>query len=149
MGVLAIDECWVAVGVEPPVDILADESVLAAARLYRPGEAFTGASSNERERSGMAVDKVMPVKSPIGLMSISSFEPCARERLDEPDVDTVESEEEEGWVGWPRRACWRGGCGCCCCWGDWGFGDDTERVSCRSWGVLEKAYGAMGAEVPL
>lgn len=33
VGVLAIDERWVAVGVEPPVDILADESVLAAARL--------------------------------------------------------------------------------------------------------------------
>lgn len=33
VGVLAIDECWVAVGVEPPVEMLADESVLAAARL--------------------------------------------------------------------------------------------------------------------
>lgn len=53
----------------------------------------------------MAVDKVMPVKSPIGLMSMSSLEACASERLDEPDVDTVESDEEEGWVGWPRRAC--------------------------------------------
>lgn len=33
VGVLAIDERWVAVGVEPPVEMLADESVLAAARL--------------------------------------------------------------------------------------------------------------------
>jgi len=33
VGVLAIDDRWVAVGVVPPVDILADESVLAAARL--------------------------------------------------------------------------------------------------------------------
>jgi hypothetical protein len=33
VGVLAIDERCVAVGVEPPVDMLADESVLAAARL--------------------------------------------------------------------------------------------------------------------
>lgn len=33
MGVLAIDDRWVAVGVVPPVDMLADESVLAAARL--------------------------------------------------------------------------------------------------------------------
>lgn len=96
MGVLAIDERWVAVGVEPPVEMLADESVLPAARLYRPGEALTGASSRDSERSGMAVDSVMPAKSPMGLMSMSSFEVCAVERLDEPDVDTVESDEEEG-----------------------------------------------------
>jgi hypothetical protein len=97
VGVLAIDERWVAVGVEPPVEILADESVLPTARLYRPGEALTGASSKERERSGMVVDRVMPAKSSIGfLTSLSSFVACARERLEEPDVDTVESDEEEG-----------------------------------------------------
>lgn len=44
----------------------------------------------------MAVDRVMPVKSPTGLMSLSSFEACGSERLEEPDVDTVESDEEEG-----------------------------------------------------
>jgi protein-L-isoaspartate O-methyltransferase len=55
----------------------------------------------------MSVERVMPVKSPIGLMSLSSFEACARERLEEPEVDTVESEEEDGWVGWPKRACCR------------------------------------------
>lgn len=44
----------------------------------------------------MAVERVMPVKSPIGLMSLSSFEPCLSERLEEPDVDTVESDEDEG-----------------------------------------------------
>lgn len=44
----------------------------------------------------MLVDSEMPVKSPIGLMSLSSFEPCASERLEEPDVETVESEEEDG-----------------------------------------------------
>lgn len=112
VGVLAIEECWVAVGVEPPVEMLADESVRPAARLYRPGEALTGASSKESERSGMVVDNVMPVKSPIGLMSLSSFEACASERLEEPDVDTVESDEDDGWDGWPRRACclWLGGC---------------------------------------
>jgi hypothetical protein len=44
----------------------------------------------------MVLDRVMPTKSPIGLMSLSSFEPCASERLEEPEVDTVESEEEEG-----------------------------------------------------
>lgn len=47
----------------------------------------------------MSVDRVMPVKSPIGLMSLSSFEPCVSERLEEPEVDTVESEEEDGWDG--------------------------------------------------
>jgi hypothetical protein len=70
-------------------------------------------------------------------MSLSSFEPCASERLEEPDVDTVESEEEEGWLGWPRRACCRAGCCGCAAWG---FGDETERLlSWRSCGVLEKA----------
>jgi hypothetical protein len=84
----------------------------------------------------MSVDRVMPVKSPIGLMSLSSFEACASERLEEPEVDTVESEEEDGWDGWPKRACCRLGS---CCWAAWDVGDDTERLSCRSWGVLEKA----------
>lgn len=39
----------------------------------------------------------------------------ADERLEEPEVDTVESDEEEGCEGWPRRAwlagledCWAG-----------------------------------------
>ncbi len=44
----------------------------------------------------MVDESVMPVKSPIGLMSLSSFEPCASERLEEPEVETVESDEEEG-----------------------------------------------------
>lgn len=44
----------------------------------------------------MADDNEMPVKSPIDLMSLSSFEPCFSERLEEPEVDTVESDEEEG-----------------------------------------------------
>jgi len=65
----------------------------------------------------------------------------ADERLDDPDVETVESDDEEGWDGWPSRA-W--------CWGSsWLLGAETERLSWRNWGVLLKAYGAMGAGVAL
>ena len=33
VGVVAVEVCWVAVGVEPPADTLADESVLPGTRL--------------------------------------------------------------------------------------------------------------------
>lgn len=46
----------------------------------------------------------------------------ADERFDEPDVETVESEDEEGWDGWPSRA-W---CSI------WLLGAETERLSWRS-----------------
>jgi hypothetical protein len=72
-------------------------------------------------------------------MSLSSLETLggpARERLDEPDVETVESEEEEGGEGWPRRGCFTWVGSCCRAWG---LGADTDLLSCRSWGVLEKA----------
>jgi hypothetical protein len=36
------------------------------------------------------------------------------ERLEEPDVETVESDDEEGWDGCPRRA-WFTWLGTCCC----------------------------------
>ena len=29
------------------------------------------------------------------------------------------------------------------------MGADTDLLSCRNWGVLENAYGAIGADVPL
>jgi hypothetical protein len=70
----------------------------------------------------------------------------ASERFEEPEVDTVESEEEDGCDGWPRRVwlTWLGSC-CSAC----GFGAETDLFSCRNCGVLEKAYGAIGADVPL
>lgn len=106
-GVPADVERWV--GVEAPVGMLVDESVLPAPRLYRPGDGLTGASPKESERSGIEVDSVIAGdKLSIGfLMSLSSFDTSggpARERLEDPDVDTVESEEDEGCEGWPSRA---------------------------------------------
>lgn len=56
----------------------------------------------------------------------------AIELLEEPAVDTVESEDDEGCVGWPRRAGFI--CGMLC-----GFGADVDLFSERNWGVLEKA----------
>jgi hypothetical protein len=61
VGVVAADVCWAAVGVEAPADTLADESVLPGTRLYRPGDALTGASPMERERSGIE-ESVIPAK---------------------------------------------------------------------------------------
>jgi hypothetical protein len=87
--------------------MLVDESVLPAPLLYRPGEGLTGRSPTEKERSGTEVEMLIDeAKLSAGFRLSPSLGMCAglpRERLDEPEVDTVESEEEEGWVGWPRR----------------------------------------------
>lgn len=105
----------------------------------------------DNERSGTDVESAIE----LGRLSMTDFlkspsslalnDGATSERFDEPEVDTVESEDEDGWVGWPRRAEFTA-CVCCerGCW----CGADDDRESCRSWGVLEKAYGAMGAEVP-
>ena len=64
----------------------------------------------------------------------------ASDRLEEPEVETVESDDDEACVGWPDRggfADWT-----CWCW------VDADLVSWRNCGVLEKAYGATGAWVP-
>lgn len=97
------------VGVEAPVGMLVDESVLPAPRLYRPGDGLTGPSPKESERSGIEVDSVIDgaMLSTGFLMSLSSLDTSGGpvdERLEDPDVDTVESEEEEGCEGWPSRA---------------------------------------------
>lgn len=98
----------------------------------------------ESERSGIE-SEIDDAKLSAGFLgSLSSLALSgapANERLDEPDVDTVESEEDEGWDGCPSLA-----------WVTLGksvFGAETDLFSCRSWGVLLKAYGAIGAEVPL
>lgn len=106
----------------------------------------------DKERSGTGVESAMAperlsmtdfLKSP---SSLAEKDGAASERLEEDDVDTVESEDEEAWVGWTARgtfAACSGGCCCCCgCAG-------VDLVSWRSCGVLEKAYGAIGAWVPL
>ena len=107
------------VGVVPPVGTLFDESVRPAPRRYRPGEGFVGASpAIENERSGIEVERVIEgaTLSMGFLRSLSSFTPMVAppdERLEEPEVETVESEEDEGWEGCPSRdwvVVWLGGC---------------------------------------
>lgn len=91
------DRC---VGVVAPVGMLVDESVRPAGRLYRPGDGLTGASPpTDSERSG--IDREMEgTKLSTGLRkSLSSLETSggpADERLDDPDVETVESDDDEG-----------------------------------------------------
>jgi hypothetical protein len=87
-----------------PVGTLLDESVLPAPRRYRPGDGFTGESPTENERSRFEVERVIDgamlsigfLASPSSLVAAAG---PAEERLEDPDVDTVESEEEEGWEG--------------------------------------------------
>lgn len=115
-GAVTEGDCWV--GVVTVALTLAEESVLLAVRRYRPGDGLTEASSMDKERSGTDVERLMEA----GRLSMTDFlkspssravnEGAASERLDEPDVDTVESEDEDAWVGWPRRA---GFAACSCC----------------------------------
>jgi hypothetical protein len=141
----------VAVGVEPLVDMLADDSVLPGARLYRPGDAFTGESPRESDRSGIAEDNDIPAKWSIGfLMSPSSLEALggpASERLEEPDVETVESDEEDGWVGWPRRPCFTWVGSCCVAW-FWGIGADSPLCLRQHPPAKAGQQVCVGAEVP-
>jgi hypothetical protein len=68
--------------------------------------------------------------------SLAAADGPAKERLDDPEVDTVESEDDEGCEGWPRRV-WLAGVGSCC-WTTWGEGA-VGLFSWRNWGVLLKA----------
>jgi hypothetical protein len=128
---LAEGDCWVGV----VAVTLVEESVLLAFRRYLPGEGFTGASGRDNERSGTDVERFIEA----GRLSMTDFlkspssraanDGAASERLEEPEVETVESDDEDGWVGWPKRvgfaACCCCGRPCCCC-------ADIDRVSCRS-----------------
>jgi hypothetical protein len=80
--------------------MLVDESVRPAPLLYRPGDGLTGRSPTEKERSGTEVERVMDeAKLSAGFRLSPSRGICeglAKERLDEPEVETVESEEEDG-----------------------------------------------------
>lgn len=138
-------DCCVGVGVEGDIVPLLVDSVLLAARRYLPGDGFTGASEAkvdsdmEKERSGEDVEKLMEGATSstmdflTAVSSLAAKAGVARERFEEPEVDTVESEEEEGCEGWPNL---EGFAGCVSCWA---FGADEERFSWRSCGVLEKA----------
>lgn len=95
----------------------------------------------DNERSGPDVDMELErlsmtdfLKSP---SSRAEKEGAASERLEEPEVDTVESDDEDACVGWPRRGEVVAGACCCCrvgvCWAE------VDLFSWRSWGVLEKA----------
>lgn len=106
-----------------------------------------GASPTEKDRSSTEVDSVMDDAAlSFGFLFSPSLNGFATERLEEPEVETVESEEDEGWEGCPRRA-WFTWLGACC--ETWGCGDETDLFSWRSGGVVEKAYGAIGVGVPL
>lgn len=134
-------DCWVGVGVDEPAAPLFEESVLLALRRYRPGEGFVGASDSDKDRSGTEVERVIEagkLSTTDFLKSLSSLaenEGATSERFDEPDVDTVESDDEDGCEGWPNRAVFAGWASCSACW----FGADVDLFSCRSCGVLEKA----------
>lgn len=106
--------CWVGVGVDDDAVPLLEESVLPAARRYRPGEGFTGASDIESERSGTAVESEIGagLASPTGfLVSTSSLivkDGATSEALDEPEVETVESDDDDGCDGCPSRTAFTG-----------------------------------------
>ena len=92
------------VGVVDPVGTLFDESVRPGARRYRPGDGFTGDSPTENERSRLVVASVMDgAMLSMGFLvspsSLAAADGPAKERLDDPEVDIVESDEEEGWEG--------------------------------------------------
>jgi hypothetical protein len=98
-GKPADDDRWV--GVEAPVvGILVDESVRPAPRLYRPSDCLAGTSPTESGRSGTERDMEGMKLSGAGFRrSLSSFVPkvgATSERLEEPEVETVESDEEDG-----------------------------------------------------
>jgi hypothetical protein len=135
-------ELWVGVGVDEDVEVLLVESALPAPRRYRPGEGFTGASEEMlNDRSGTDMERVNEddnASTADFLAPLSSFagnDGAASERFDEPDVDTVESDDEDGYVGWPSRVAFVDWACSRVCW----LGADEDRFSCRSWGVLEKA----------
>ncbi len=73
--------------------------------------------------------------------SLGTNEGPIRERFDDPEVETVESDEDDGCDGWPSRP-WVGDC----CGT---FDAEADLFSTRNEGVALKAYGAIGAEVPL
>jgi hypothetical protein len=108
------------------------------------------ASPMENERSGPEDEKEIVGGRSLGFRFSASREACtalATDRFDEPEVDTVESDEDDGWEGCPSRAwfMWLGSC----CWAPCGSGADTDLLPCCSPGVVWKAYGAIGADVPL
>lgn len=87
-----------------PVGTLFDESDLPAPRRYRPGDGFTGDSPIENERSRLVEERVsdgamLSIGFLASLSSLAATAVPAEERLEDPDVDTVESDEEDGWEG--------------------------------------------------
>jgi hypothetical protein len=128
-------DCWVGVGVDDDATPLVEESLLPAPRRYRPGWGLAWASVMENERSGSDVEKLIIV----GISSTMDFliagstlagkEGPGSERLDEPDVDTVESDEEDWCDGCDCLEGWAS-C-CCCCWrvGRFGAGADVDLFS--------------------
>jgi hypothetical protein len=65
-------------------------------------------SPTENDRSGTEVDsEIDEARLSAGFLLSPSLVMCgglARERLDDPEVDTVESDEDDGWVGCPSLA---------------------------------------------
>jgi hypothetical protein len=113
-----LGDCWVCAEVGATVATVLLESALRPPRRYLSGEGFAGESSMESDRSGVEEDSV---RGRIGAVSVidfltsptakSSFEPNAgatKDRLEDPDVDTVESDEEDACDGCPSFAEWFG-----------------------------------------
>jgi hypothetical protein len=80
------------------------ESALRVPRRYRSGEGLTGASSIDIDKSEMEgsvrgiIGELSVVDFLASPIAISSFVPntgATRDRLEEPDVDTVESDEDD------------------------------------------------------
>lgn len=80
---------------------------------------MTGDSDRERVRSGSVVERlsVGGTSSTMDFLaevsSLAANVGVAKERFEEPEVETVESDEEEGCEGWPNLD---GLAGCVSCW---------------------------------
>jgi hypothetical protein len=132
------------VGVTTP---LFEDSVRRVVLLYLSGlsgDGFTAVSKEVSVRSGEEAENVIADAEEVSrvdflwsgnVMALSSLEVgcgLVNDRLEDPDVETVESDEEDGWLGWPSFDV-----GSCC--SAWGLGADVDLFSWRSCGVLENA----------
>lgn len=115
---------------------------------------MTGGSKSDSERSGTDDERLIVEPGRLSTVNffmseepnvISSFDVycgdwvAAVERLDEPEVDALDSEDDDACVGCVTLGAF---CNMCIC------GADVDLLSWRNCGVLWKAYGAIGAAVP-
>lgn len=121
-------------------DVVPLESVRRVLRRYRSGEGFAGASNAAKDRSGTGV--LRPVAEAVKLSTTDRLFSGARaksslacasgptiDRLDDPEVEAVESDDDEGAAAWPSLTEDTGTTACCsvCV-----LGADIDLLSCRS-----------------